>query len=123
MDRMHDELLAACNNEEYSTAIRAALKVGMNLLNKYYSISDNSEVYRIAMGRFIYLFYRHRFINFFVIVLHPTHKLKYFAKQAWDKDWIKTAEDIVREEFKRNYAAYVDHDEKNSKQPSKKVPI
>ena len=50
MDRMHDDLRAACNNEEYSTAIRAALKVGMNLLNKYYSITDNSEVYRIAMG-------------------------------------------------------------------------
>ena len=50
MDRMHDDLRAACNNEEYSTAICAALKVGMNLLNKYYSITDNSEVYRIAMG-------------------------------------------------------------------------
>ena len=50
MDWMHANLLAACDNEDCSTAIHAALKVGMNLLNKYYSIMDNSEVYRIAMG-------------------------------------------------------------------------
>ena len=50
MDWMHAELTAASNNEAYSPAIRAALKLGMGLLNKYYSLSDNSEVYRIAMG-------------------------------------------------------------------------
>jgi hypothetical protein len=50
MDRMHADLEAACKNENYSPAIHAALKIGLNLLNKYYSITDNSEVYRIAMG-------------------------------------------------------------------------
>lgn len=50
MDRMHDDLLSACNNEDYSAAIRDSLKIGKNLLNKYYSITDNSEVYRIAMS-------------------------------------------------------------------------
>ena len=52
MDRMHDDLISACNNEDYSPAIRDALKIGKNLLNKYYSITDNSEVYRIAMSKF-----------------------------------------------------------------------
>ena len=51
MDRMHADLVAACENENYSTSIRAALKIGLNLLNKYYSIMDNSEVYQIAMGK------------------------------------------------------------------------
>ena len=50
MDRMHAELTAASNNEDYSPAIRAALKLGIKLLNKYYSLTDDSEVYRIAMG-------------------------------------------------------------------------
>ena len=50
MDQMHANLLAACDNENYSTAICTALKVEMNLLNKYYSITDNSKVYRTAMG-------------------------------------------------------------------------
>jgi hypothetical protein len=51
MDRMHTDLLAASNNENYSFAIRGALKVGLSLLDKYYSLTDNSEVYRIAMGK------------------------------------------------------------------------
>ena len=50
MDRMHKDLTVASNNEAYSPAIQAALKLGIGLLDKYYSLSDNSEVYRIAMG-------------------------------------------------------------------------
>lgn len=60
MDRMHTDLVAACENKNYSTAIRAALKIGLNLLNKYYSITDNSEVYRIAMGKSNYNLYCNR---------------------------------------------------------------
>ena len=50
MDQMHADLAAACDNENYSSAIHAALKVGKNLLDKYYSIMDNSEIYQIAMS-------------------------------------------------------------------------
>jgi hypothetical protein len=71
MDRMHDSLLAACNNENYSPAIRAALKIGMNLLNKYYSITDNSEVYRIAMSTLIFFFGLGRFSNFYLFSSSP----------------------------------------------------
>jgi hypothetical protein len=34
-------------------------------------------------------------------VLHPQLKLKYFQQHGWTKDWIKTAEGIVREEFEK----------------------
>jgi hypothetical protein len=40
-------------------------------------------------------------------VLHPKHKLKYFEKQGWDRDWIETTKNIVREEFMSSYANYV----------------
>ena len=50
MDRMHVELTAVSNNDAYSPAIQAAIKLGTRLLDKYYSLTDNSEVYRIAMG-------------------------------------------------------------------------
>ena len=49
--RMHTNLVAACENENYSSSIHATLKIGLKLLNKYYSITDNSEVYQIAMGK------------------------------------------------------------------------
>ena len=57
------------------------------------------------------------------LVLHPKHKLKYFEKQGWDKEWINTAEEIVREEFKKNYAAYVIQKEKKVSHSSKKVHL
>jgi hypothetical protein len=32
-------------------------------------------------------------------VLHPQLKLKYFQQHGWEKDWIQTAEEIIRDEF------------------------
>ena len=52
MDKMHAELTAAAENVEYLPALQAALMLGKNLLDKYYSLSDDSEIYRIAMGTY-----------------------------------------------------------------------
>ena len=46
MDKMHTDLTASSKNEDYSLAIRATLRLGINLLDKYYPLTDNSEVYR-----------------------------------------------------------------------------
>jgi hypothetical protein len=56
MDRMHANLVTACADENYSPAIRAALEIGKKLLDKYYSITDNSEIYRIAMSKLFFFF-------------------------------------------------------------------
>ncbi|KAH9952522.1 hypothetical protein BGW80DRAFT_1194779, partial [Lactifluus volemus] len=50
MDKMDDELTKASQSNDKSPALRAALMMGKALLNKYYSLTDKSEVYRIAMG-------------------------------------------------------------------------
>jgi hypothetical protein len=39
-----------------------------------------------------------------MVVLHPSHKLAYFAQAGWPEEWRATAEDIVRAEFERAYA-------------------
>jgi hypothetical protein len=112
MDKMHAELTAAVENINYSPALRAALSLGKNLLDKYYSLSDDSEVYRIATGTCIM---NHDFImihsksNYVSLVLHPKYKLKYFEKQGWEDEWVKTAKEMVREEFKRSYEEYRPH--------------
>ena len=36
-------------------------------------------------------------------VLHPRHKLAYFKKADWEAEWIKIAEAIFRDTFKRLY--------------------
>jgi hypothetical protein len=47
-------LATASQNSKYSPAIRAVLKLGKAHLNKYYNMTDHSEVYRIAMSEFIF---------------------------------------------------------------------
>jgi hypothetical protein len=48
-----DKFLATSfdNPEKYSLPIRAALAIGKNVINKYYRKTDESEVYRISMGK------------------------------------------------------------------------
>ena len=52
MDKMHAELTTAVENPDYSPALQATLSLGKKVLNKYYSLSDDSEIYWIAMGTF-----------------------------------------------------------------------
>ncbi|KIL54602.1 hypothetical protein M378DRAFT_45706, partial [Amanita muscaria Koide BX008] len=70
-----------------NTAIRAAISTAKKTLNRYYSRTDDAEVYRIAM------------------VLHPAYKLEYFKSAAWELEWIQVAEDLVRTEFDLKYAS------------------
>ena len=53
MDHMHAELTNAAENIDYSPVLHATLKLGINLLNKYYSLTDDSEVYQIAISKSI----------------------------------------------------------------------
>lgn len=70
MDKMHTELTAAAENVEYSPALQAALTLGKNLLNKYYSLSDDSEIYRIAIGMYYWISFQ-TFYNI-IISASPT---------------------------------------------------
>jgi hypothetical protein len=50
MDHIDAHLATASQDLRYSPAIRAALVLGKTHLNKYYDMTDHSEVYRIAMS-------------------------------------------------------------------------
>ncbi|KAJ3964890.1 hypothetical protein EV361DRAFT_811521 [Lentinula raphanica] len=73
------------NEETLSQPIRHALTVGKRTLNKYYALSNDSDLYRIAM------------------VLHPWYKLEYFRKAGWVQEWINVALSITREAWEREY--------------------
>jgi hypothetical protein len=51
MDRIDETLATAALNDKYVPAVQAAVTLGKNLLNKYYNLTDSSELYRIAMSR------------------------------------------------------------------------
>jgi hypothetical protein len=41
----------------------------------------------------------------FFLVLHPQHKLEYFKNAGWKGAWIKTAQQIVEDAYKKGYAS------------------
>ncbi|KIL54666.1 hypothetical protein M378DRAFT_18675 [Amanita muscaria Koide BX008] len=82
-----DEVLATnATDSTYLPAIQAALAVGAKLLNRYYELTDMSDVYRIAT------------------ILHPSYKIEYLQKAGWQREWIDKAVQIIKEEFLRTYS-------------------
>src|SRR6266446_4680603 len=76
MDHIDEYLATASQNLKYSEAIRAALALGKQTLNRYYDKTDHSEVYRIAMGESLYVpFYlssSRLLLQFFTLVINYT---------------------------------------------------
>ena len=108
MDHIDEVLTSNAGNRTYSTAIRSALKVGKKTLNRYYSKTDMSETYRIAMGEFMLL--QSNCLLTRLSVLHPRHKLAYFRHAGWSADWIKTAETLVRTAYEQKYQDFCGSD-------------
>ena len=105
MDHIDRHLASAARDDNYKPCIQAAVAMGKKLLNKYYSYTDHSELYRIAMSKFLFFwFYFNSNLIPPLAVLHPSHKLTYFAQAGWPDEWRATAEEIVRAEFERAYA-------------------
>ena len=50
MGHIDNVLTASVTNQFFSPAIRAALTMGKWMLTRYYTKTDMSDVYRIAMG-------------------------------------------------------------------------
>lgn len=50
MDAMDAKLREHARNDRLSRPIRAGITIALRTLNHYYSLTDSSEVYRIAMG-------------------------------------------------------------------------
>ncbi|OJT06793.1 hypothetical protein TRAPUB_2358 [Trametes pubescens] len=65
------------HNTQLSDAVRAGAQRGRAILDKYYSLTDDSIVYRIAM--------------------------RYFRRLSWEEEWIEEATAIIRDEWKTRY--------------------
>ena len=61
------------------------MKLARNKMDRYHSLIDSSNAYRIAM------------------ILHPGMKLEYFRNQSWEEDWIEQAGSLVHEEYHAKY--------------------
>lgn len=52
MDLIDEVLTNHTLNDEFQPSIRAACGLGKKTLNRYYNKTDESEMYRISMGKF-----------------------------------------------------------------------
>lgn len=50
MDLLDGRLAESAMNPLYSDAIKASIALGKKTLNRYYNMTDHSEIYCIAMG-------------------------------------------------------------------------
>jgi hypothetical protein len=93
-------------DEDKLPAVRAAARRGHAMLDKYYGITDESIMYRIAMCTLHYHF--QTCLTFRPAVLHPRYKSMYFHKAKWPRDWIQMAEGLLRAQFNQFYKTAVE---------------
>jgi hypothetical protein len=104
IDTITRALEKAITNRDLFPAVRASAAKGLAVLNKYYSKTDESIMYRCAMSKsFSVTIFSSILIIFPLQVLHPRYKLSYFREAKWPSDWIDTAVSIVREQWEEHY--------------------
>jgi hypothetical protein len=113
MDHIDMVFTNAClPTSKFNPAVRAAIKIAKKTLNRYYSLTDASELFRITMGKLSISPRVAIIISFVYQVLHPRYKLGYFKAAGWTQEWIDTAEDLVRNQFDLKYTSqYSDDDD------------
>ncbi|KAK7437101.1 hypothetical protein VKT23_018727 [Stygiomarasmius scandens] len=103
MDQITETLSTVRDDTSLNSAVRLAAVRGIIMTNKYYSKTDFSDVYRVAM------------------IMHPEHKTSYFRKQDWPEQWITQAVDIARDIWRSQYKPSTPCAEKSSNGSKKKV--
>ncbi|KNF03636.1 hypothetical protein PSTG_03157 [Puccinia striiformis f. sp. tritici PST-78] len=68
IDQITKHLSTIIREQKYPPALRNTCQIGLKLTNKYYSLTDSSPLYQIA------------------ILLHPSFKDEYFKVAAWEPD-------------------------------------
>ena len=109
MDHLDQHLATSALDLSLPASIRATTTLGKCTLDKYYTMTNHSEMYRIAMGKFHYL---RTYPTLIYLTASPTS-----MPQAWllqdgqvDKEWIDAARQIVHDKFECTYKALPDAD-------------
>jgi len=93
------------DHSRFEAPICTTLGLAKKTLNRYYNLTDSSEVYQIAMGMYEFILPLSMYADVCdYAVLHPQHKLAYLKNAGWEDEWIKTVEHIICEEYEYSYA-------------------
>ncbi|KAI7952658.1 hypothetical protein MJO29_008289 [Puccinia striiformis f. sp. tritici] len=87
IDQITSHLSTAISDQQavYPPALRNACRAGLQLTNKYYTLTDCSPLYWVAM------------------ILHPSFKDEYFKLAQWKPKWIVESIRLTREMWEPHY--------------------
>ncbi|EEB92819.1 hypothetical protein MPER_08615, partial [Moniliophthora perniciosa FA553] len=85
MDTLNEILEDWARDPAKPAVIRYGAAKGLAVLDKYYSKTDDSIMYRASM------------------ILHPLYKTSYFEKAAWPQEWVTAAMNVVRQLWVARY--------------------
>lgn len=101
MDKLDEKFATGILDDRVLSApLRHAVSIGKRTMNKYYELSDSSDIYRMSMGTCLCCLISPSDVNV-SLVLHPSYKTTYFDRLNWDKLWIEEALRITCEAWKR----------------------
>lgn len=90
LQHIEESLTLVEAHTELPKVIRVAAHAALMLTQKYHSLNDECEVYRIAMGKQkLLLNCSWLRLTAHCTVLSPDKKLQWFADQGWDDDKIE----------------------------------
>ena len=102
IDNLTANLEQVSHNEARHIAVRAGALAGGKVLNKYYSKTDDSVIYRLAMCKAFLSLVGSSQLTLH-LVMHPRYKLDYFKRNQWPEDWIDTVRRMAREHYTKHY--------------------
>ncbi|THU87207.1 hypothetical protein K435DRAFT_627715, partial [Dendrothele bispora CBS 962.96] len=85
MDTISHKLDDIRDNTEEHHLVRVAAQKGAALLNKYYSKTDDTFIYRAAM------------------LMHPSFKTAYFENAGWPLSWVQAAKKSLTDHWEHWY--------------------
>jgi len=97
----HAFTTASMDDDNFSLPIKVALELGKRIMNKYYNLTDESEIYHVSIGT-LFLFIALLCLTHF-IVLHPGLKTQYFKDNKWPQNWQDNVIAITRKSFDEEY--------------------
>ncbi|EEB96155.1 hypothetical protein MPER_04758 [Moniliophthora perniciosa FA553] len=89
IDALNSVLEKHLRNKNLLPCVRAAVARAIAVLDKYYSKTDESIMWKTAM------------------LLHPRYKVFYFREQEWEEEWIDTAIKSACEVWQTHYKIHV----------------
>ena len=106
---------ASMANEDFCLPVKLGLELGKRIINKYYNLTDESEIYRVSIGiPFKCFLYSFTVSDIFILVLHPGLRMWYFKTNKWPQEWQDEAVSITQRVFDDDYKDFGMADERTT---------